>query len=122
AAEVERHREVIVAEGVVLLRVQHLQHRGGRVALTAGPKLVDLVEHHDAVASFGFADRLNDVAGQGADISPPMAADLCFVMHAAEADPDKLAVHGARDRLTERCLADAGRSDKAEEWRLAVRR
>src|SRR5271156_1243043 len=44
AAEVEGHREVIVAESVVLLRVQHLQHRGGRVALNAGAKLVDLVE------------------------------------------------------------------------------
>ena len=51
-----------------------------------------------------------------------MAADLRFVVHAAEADADELAVHGARDRLTERGLADAGRPDKAEDRRLAVRR
>src|SRR6202020_2743325 len=113
AAEVKRHREVIVAEGVVLLRVQHLQHRGGRVALYAGSKLVDLVEHHDAVAGAGLADRLNDVARQGADIRSAMAAGLRFVVHAAEADPDELAAHGARDRLTERRLADSGWPDEA---------
>ena len=51
-----------------------------------------------------------------------MASDLRFVVHAAQAHPDKLAVHGARDRLTERRLADTGRSDKAEDRRLALRR
>jgi hypothetical protein len=120
AAEVEGHGEIIVAEGVVLLRVQHLQHRGGRIALNAGPQLVDFVEHHDAVTGSGLPDALNDVAGKRADIGSPMTADLRFVVHAAEADAHKLAVHGARDRLTERRLADAGRSDKAEDRRLAV--
>ena len=114
--------EIIVAEAVVLLGIEHLQHRGGRVALNAGAKLVDLVQHHDAVPGAGLADRLDDVAGQSADIGSPMAADLGFVMHAAEAHADKFAVHGARDRLAERGLADAGRPDEAKDRRLAVRR
>ena len=105
--------EVVVAEAVVLLGIKHLQHRGGRVALDAGAELVDLVQHHDAIAGAGLADRLNDVAGQSADIGSPVAANLRFVMHAAETDADKFAVHGARDRLTERGLADAWRPDEA---------
>ena len=51
-----------------------------------------------------------------------MAADLRFVMDAAEADAHELAVHRARDRLAERGLADAGRPDEAQDGRLAVGR
>src|SRR5208337_2313239 len=50
------------------------------------------------------------------------AAHLRLVVHAAEAHANKLAVHGARDRLTERCLADAGGADEAEDRRFAARR
>ena len=122
AAEVKRHAQVIVAKGVVLLGIKHFQERGGRVALNAGAELVDLIQHHDAVAGLGLADPLNDVAGQGADIGSSMSANLRLVMHPAEADAHKFAVHGARDRLAERRLADAGRSDKAKDRRLAARR
>ena len=48
-----------------------------------------------------------------------MAADLGLVVHAAEADPHELAAHGARDRLAERGLADAGRADEAQDRALA---
>ena len=51
-----------------------------------------------------------------------MAANLCFVVHAAKTDTDELAAHGARDRLTERRLSDAGGTNKAKDWRLPVRR
>ena len=51
-----------------------------------------------------------------------MAADFRLVVHAAEADADEFAVHGARDRLAERGLADAGRTDEAQDRRLALRR
>ena len=44
-----------------------------------------------------------------------MAADLRFVMRAAEADPDEFARRRARDALAERGLADPGRSDKAQD-------
>ncbi len=85
-------------------------------------ELVDLVEHHHAVARARLADRLDDVAGQGADVGAPVAADLGFVVHAAEADAHELAAHGAGDRLAERGLADAGRPGEAQDRRLAVRR
>ena len=120
--QVERHREVVVAERVVLLRVEHLQHGRRGIALDAAAELVDLVEHHHAVARAGLADRLDDVARQRADIGAPVAADLRLVVHAAEAHAHEFPVHGAGDRLAERRLADAGRPDEAEDRRLALRR
>ena len=51
-----------------------------------------------------------------------MAANLRFVVHAAETYAHEFAVHRPRDRMAERRLADARRSDEAEDRRLAVRR
>ena len=47
--------EVVVAEGRVLLRIEHLEQRGSRVALEAAPELVDLVEHQHGIARAGLA-------------------------------------------------------------------
>src|SRR5262245_1757269 len=49
-----------------------------------------------------------------------MAADLRFVMHAAEAEAREVAAGGARDALSERRLADARRSDEAQNGTLAL--
>src|SRR5260370_2023167 len=121
AAQIERHAEIVVAERVVLLRIEHLKQSRTGIALDAGAKLVDLVEHHDAIARAGLADRLDDVARKRADIGAPVTADLRLVVHAAKADADELALHGARDRLTERGLADARRPDEAQNRSLALR-
>jgi hypothetical protein len=51
AAEIERHVEVVVAEGAVLLGIEHLEHGRRRIAMDAGAHLVDLVQHHHAVAA-----------------------------------------------------------------------
>ena len=49
-----------------------------------------------------------------------MAADLGLVAHAAERHAHELAAGGARDRLAERRLADARRSDEAEDRALQL--
>src|SRR5260370_34835862 len=56
----------------------------------------------------------DDRAGQGADVGPPVPADLRLVPDPAQGDPDELPAHGPRDRLAERRLADAGRPDQRE--------
>src|SRR5690606_10345033 len=60
----------------------------------------------------------SDLPGQRTDVGPPMPADLGLVAHAAEADADEIATGGARDRLAERGLADAGRAHEAEDRTL----
>ena len=60
--EVERQVQVVVAEGRVLLRVEHLQHRARRVAAEVGAHLVDLVDHQHRVARAGVAHRADDRA------------------------------------------------------------
>ena len=113
--EIDVDLEVVIAERVVLRRVEHLEQRRRRIALEAGADLVDLVEHEHRVHRARLLERLDDAAGNRADVGAAVAADLGFVAHAAERDPDELAVHRARDRLAERRLADAGRADEAED-------
>src|SRR6266498_527129 len=59
--------------------------------------------------------RLDDLAGHRADIGPSMPADLRLVAHSAERDAHEVAARGPRDRLAERGLAQAGRTDQAQD-------
>ena len=47
--EIERHIQVIVAEGGVLFRVEHFEQRRGRVAAEIAPQLIHFVEHENRV-------------------------------------------------------------------------
>ena len=117
--EIEGQIEVVVAEGVVLLRVQHLQQRGGGVAAPVGGDLIYLVEHEDRVVRADALDRLQDAARHRADVGAAVAANLGLVVDAAERHADELAAQRAGDGLAERGLADARRADEAQD-RLAV--
>ena len=119
--EVEGQVEVVVAEGVVLRRVEDLEHRARRVAAEVGAHLVDLVDHEDRVARAGVAQGADDRAGHRADVGAAMPADLGLVAHAADRDALELAAEGARDRLAEAGLADARRADEAEDRAGRVR-
>src|SRR6266545_3858933 len=107
--------EIVIVEGEVLLGVEHLEQRRGRISAEVGGHLVHLVEQEDRVAGPRLLERLDDLPGQRADVGAPVAADLRLVADAAEADADEAAVHRARDRLRERGLADAGGADEAED-------
>ena len=112
--------EVVIEERVVLLRVEHLEQRRRRVAAEVHRHLVDFVEQEHRVHRAGLLHHLDDLAGEGADVGAAMAADLRLVAHAAERQPDELAVHRARDRLGQRGLADARRAGEGEDRRLRL--
>jgi hypothetical protein len=121
ARQIEGHREVVVAEAVVLLRVEDFEQRRRGVAVHAGAGLVDLVEHHHAAARTGFFERLDDVARKRADISAAVAADLGLVVHSAQRHARELAPERLGNTLAERGLAHARRADKAQDRPVAVR-
>ena len=119
--EVELEVEVVVAEGVVLGRVEDLEHRRGGVAAEVGAHLVDLVDHEHRVAGAGVAERADDRPRQGPDVGAAVAADLGLVADAADGDPLELAAEGAGDRFAEAGLADPGGPDEAEDRPRRVR-
>ena len=105
----------MVAEGAVLRRVEHLEHRARRVAAHVRAHLVDLVDQQHGVHRLGVAQRADDRAGHRADVGAAVAADLRLVADAADREPRELPPERAGDRLAERGLADARRPDEAED-------
>ena len=118
--QVELDVEVVVAERVVLRRVEHLEQRGRRVAAPVGADLVDLVEQDHRVHRPRVAQGADEPARQRADVGAAVAADLRLVAHAAERHADELAVQRAGDRLADRRLAGAGRPDQRQDRARAL--
>ena len=113
--QVERHVEVMVQEVGVLLRVQHLQQGRGRVTVVGGADLVQLVEHDHRIGRAAALDRLDELAGHGADVGAPVPLDLGLVAHAPEAEAEELAPERVGDRAADRGLADAGWADQQQD-------
>jgi hypothetical protein len=112
--QVEVDFEVVVTEGVVLGRVEHLEQGRGGVAPEVGPELVHLVEHDDRVHGPGLSQGAHQPSGLGPDIGTAVPPDLGLVMDPTEGDPDKRATEGPGHRFAERGLADPGRADQGE--------
>ena len=113
--QVELDVEVVVAERVVLRRVEHLEQGRARVAAPVGADLVDLVEHDHRVHRPRVAQRAHQAARERADVGAPVAADLGLVADAAERHAHELAAGRAGDRLADRGLAGAGRADQGQD-------
>src|SRR5262249_639015 len=86
-----------------------------RIATKIRADLVELVEQDDRVAALDAFQSLDDPAGQGADVSAAVSADLRFVAHAAEGDAGELASKRVGHPFAEGRFADAGRTDEAED-------
>ena len=87
----------------------------------AGSKLVDLVEHHHAVARCDLAQILDDVPRQRTDVGSPVSAYFRLIVHASQACAHELAAGCLGDTLPKRGLAYAGRADEAQDRALARR-
>ena len=113
--EVEGHLEVVVREGAVLLRVEHLEQSCLGRSSPPCAELVDLVEEHHRVAALGLAQRRDDASRQGADVGAAVPAELGLVAHAAQGDAHERAPRGVGDALPEGRLAHARRSREAQD-------
>ena len=104
----------MITEGVVLLRVQHLQQGGRGVAAEICADFVYFVQHEEGVDRAGLFHGLEDASGKSAYVSPAVTPNLGFVADTAQADADEFPPHGFGDRPAQAGLADAGSADKAE--------
>ena len=112
--------EIVVVEGGVLLRVEHLEEGRCRVALKVAAHLIHLVEHEDGVRRARLLQVLQDAAHHGADVGASVASDLGLVVQAAQRDAHVFASQRFGHGSSERRLADARRAVEAEDGRAQV--
>ena len=103
----------MIAEGMVLLRIQRFQQRRSRIAPEIAGHLVHFIQQEQRVQAPDFLHPVDDAARHGPDVSAAMPADFRFVPHAAQGNPGKLAVDGFRNRHGHGSLAHAGRTYQA---------
>ena len=118
ARQVVVHIQIVVVERHVLFRVEHFQQRRRRIAAEVHAHLVHFIQQHQRVHHAGAAHGLDDLARHGADVRPPVPADLRLIAHAAERDAHERTSQGTGDGLRQRGLPDAGRPDEAEDLPL----
>ena len=82
--EIVVHVEVVILEGHVLLGVEHFKQRRCRVAAKVRRNLVYLIQQEHGILRPGALHVLDDLAGHGADVGAPMAANLGLVVHSAQ--------------------------------------
>ena len=114
--------QVMVVEGVVLLRIEHLEQGRRGITSKIHRHLVQLVEKKDGIHLPGLLHHLNDLTRERADVSAAVAADLRLVADAAQGETNEPASGGASNRLGERRLSDPRRSHEADDRRLLLRR
>ena len=111
----------MVAERAVLLAVQDLQQRRRRVALVIGAHLVDLVQEHQRIAGTGLQNAVDNPARHGADIRFPVAADVGFVVDAAEGNPGQLPVQALGDGHGDGRFTGAGGAHQTDDLSRQLR-
>src|ERR1700761_4392702 len=85
-AQVKRLIKIVVAESIVLLRIQRFKQRAGRVAAEVTSELVDFVQHEDRIVYLNPLQVLDNLARQSADVGPPVTTNLRLVVHTTERD------------------------------------
>ncbi len=87
-AEIVIHFQVMIAERHVLLRIQHFQQCGSRIAAHVRRHFVDLIEQEQWVFNPHFGHFLDQFTRHRANVSPAMTADFRFITHAAQRHTD----------------------------------
>ena len=82
--QVEVDLEIMIVEREVLLRIQHFQQCGRRIAAEVHRHLVDFVQQEQRIVHARLGHVLHDLAGHRADVRAAVAPDFGLVTHAAQ--------------------------------------
>ena len=96
--EIVRLFQVVVAEQLVLFRVQYLQQCAGRIAFVVIAEFIDFIDEEHRIDDTGALHALDDPARHGTEVGSSVSADLCFVAYTAQAHLDEPAVQRTGNR------------------------
>ena len=100
---------------MILLAIQHFQHRSGRIAPVVSAHLVHLVQQEQRVHGLGLNQAVDDPSGHGAHVGLPMTTDLGLIPNTAQTDPGHVPVQGTGNGICNRGLTHAGRAHQTQD-------
>ena len=112
----------MVPEFHILFPVQHLQKRGGGIALIVAADLVNLVQKHQGIAHAGLTHAFHDTARHGAHVGFPMASDFRLVPDTSQADAHVFLIQSPGHGPGNGCFAGSGRSHQTDDRACALLR
>ena len=118
--QVKGQFQVVIPEGAVLLRIQHLQESRRRVAPVVVSHLVDLVQQQHWIGAPRLVDSGNDAPRHSSHISFAVSSDICLVPDAAQGDPGQLAVHGLGHTHCNGGFAHTRRANQTDDLPLQI--
>ena len=89
------HIQIVIVEGVVLLRIKHFQQGRRGIAPEVRAHFVYFVKAEQRVVGADPFEGLDDFAGQRPHIGTPVAAHFGLVAHAAEGETDEFPPRGS---------------------------
>ena len=104
----------MIAERIILLRIQHLQKCGRRVTTKISSHLVDFIKQENRVHAAARLHTMNNTTGHRADIGTAMAADFGLVTHAAQRYARKFALNRLGNAACQTRLAHARRTNQTK--------
>merc|ERR1719341_2440444 len=116
--KVNRNVEIVVKEGRVLLRVQHLQQCSCGVALPASPHLVNLIDQDQRILRLGLLECLHRLARHCSNICSPMPFQFCHIRKTPHRESEELPVESSGDAFGNAGLSNAGRSGETDNFTL----
>ena len=99
----------MVAECVVLFRIQGFQQGGCRIAPKIAGHLIHFIQQKQGVQTAHFLHAVDQPARHRANIRAAMSADLRFIPHPAQRNTGKFSIHRFRNGFRQRSFTYAGR-------------
>jgi hypothetical protein len=106
--------EIMIIEGVILLRIEHFEQGCRGIAAKIDTHLVDFIQAEHRIDNTSLLHRQDDLTRHGADIGATVTSNLGLVTDAAQRQADKLTAHGAGDRPAHRGLTHTWWPDQTE--------
>ena len=104
--------EIMISEGTVLLRIEHLEQSSARITTKIPSKLIDFIKKNYRVDRTRTLHQLHYLSWQRSNICSAMAADLRLIVYTTECETNKFTSGRVRDRFTKRSLTYAGGSNE----------
>ena len=108
----------MVAECVILFRIQRFQQGGCRVSPEIAGHLVNLIQKEQGIQAPRLLHAVDQPSRHSPDISAAMSANLSFIPYPAQRNTGKFTVYCFGNGNRHGSLAHTGRPHKTQDWRF----